>query len=80
MTPEAGTASVTGFRHFHDQLGSLKEQLLAINEDDKDAPRYTVSDLSPNGQQVFLSYASRTIWERGIFRFDRATKQMMQLV
>ncbi len=31
MTPEATAASVTGFRHFHDQLGSLKEQLLAMS-------------------------------------------------
>ena len=32
MTPEATTAaSATGFRHFHDQLSSLKEQLLAMS-------------------------------------------------
>ncbi len=31
MTPEATTASPTGFRHFHDQLSSLKEQLLAMS-------------------------------------------------
>jgi len=31
MTAEATTASATGFRHFHDQLGSLKEQLLAMS-------------------------------------------------
>ena len=31
MTPEATTASTTGFRHFHDQLSSLKEQLLAMS-------------------------------------------------
>ena len=30
MTAEA-TASATGFRHFHDQLGSLKEQLLGMS-------------------------------------------------
>ena len=31
MTPEATTATTTGFRHFHDQLSSLKEQLLAMS-------------------------------------------------
>ena len=31
MTAEATTASATGFRHFHDQLGSLKEQLLGMS-------------------------------------------------
>src|SRR3977135_4184283 len=28
---EATTAATAGFRHFHDQLGSLKEQLLAMS-------------------------------------------------
>ena len=31
MTPEATTAGAKGFRHFHDQLSSLKEQLLAMS-------------------------------------------------
>ena len=31
MTAEATTATATGFRHFHDQLSSLKEQLLAMS-------------------------------------------------
>ena len=31
MTPETTTASATGFRHFHDQLSSLKEQLLGMS-------------------------------------------------
>ena len=31
MTPETTTATATGFRHFHDQLSSLKEQLLAMS-------------------------------------------------
>jgi phosphate transport system protein len=31
MTPETTVASTAGFRHFHDQLGSLKEQLLGMS-------------------------------------------------
>jgi len=31
MTPEATKAAATGFRHFHDQLTSLKEQLLGMS-------------------------------------------------
>ena len=31
MTAEATTATATGFRHFHDQLSSLKEQLLGMS-------------------------------------------------
>src|ERR1700737_7796 len=31
MTAEATTATATGFRHFHDQLSALKEQLLSMS-------------------------------------------------
>ncbi len=31
MTPEATATAATGFRHFHDQLSSLKEQLLGMS-------------------------------------------------
>jgi phosphate transport system protein len=31
MTPETTATASTGFRHFHDQLGSLKEQLLGMS-------------------------------------------------
>jgi phosphate transport system protein len=31
MTPETTTVTSTGFRHFHDQLSSLKEQLLGMS-------------------------------------------------
>ena len=31
MSPDITTASTAGFRHFHDQLGSLKEQLLGMS-------------------------------------------------
>jgi phosphate transport system protein len=31
MSPETTTATSAGFRHFHDQLGSLKEQLLGMS-------------------------------------------------
>jgi dipeptidyl aminopeptidase/acylaminoacyl peptidase len=65
---------------FVDTQSGAKEQFLTVNEDDKEAPRYTVADLSPNGQQVILNFAARTSWERGIFRYDRASKQMKQLV
>jgi hypothetical protein len=31
MTAEATAPAASGFRHFHDQLTSLKEQLLAMS-------------------------------------------------
>ena len=31
MSPETNTATTAGFRHFHDQLSSLKEQLLGMS-------------------------------------------------
>ena len=49
-------------------------------EDDREAPRYTVVDISPDGQSVYLTYAARTKWERGIFRYDRSSKQVRELI
>jgi dipeptidyl aminopeptidase/acylaminoacyl peptidase len=57
-----------------------KEQFLAAAENDEEAPRYAVLDWSPDGNAIYLSYASRTAWERGIFRYDVAARQMRELI
>lgn len=49
-------------------------------ESDREAPRYTVADISPDGQSVYLTYAARTKWERGVYRYDRASKQLRELI
>jgi len=53
----------------------------AEDEDDDDrSPRWSVAAWSRDGNDVYLTYASRTEWERGIHRYERDTKQLRQLV
>ena len=49
-------------------------------EEDKESPRYQVIDFSPDGQNVYLSYASRTKWERGVVRYDVSNKRLNDLL
>jgi dipeptidyl aminopeptidase/acylaminoacyl peptidase len=63
-----------------DAASASKDLFLATPEDDKEAPKYQVIDWSPNGEQIYLSYASRKAWERGVVRYDIATKQLTSLV
>jgi dipeptidyl aminopeptidase/acylaminoacyl peptidase len=48
--------------------------------EDRTSPRYSVVAWSDDGNAIYLSYASRTAWERGILRYDRAAGQMRELV
>lgn len=55
-----------------------KELFLKMPEEDKEAPRYQVVEW--NGDDIYLSYAARTKWERGFVRYNRISKQMSTLV
>ncbi len=61
-----------------DTTSGAKEQFLKMNEEDKEAPRYQVVEW--NGDDIYLSYAARTKWERGLVRYNRSTKQMTDLI
>jgi dipeptidyl aminopeptidase/acylaminoacyl peptidase len=63
-----------------DTTTGAKENFLKMNEEDKEAPRYQVTEWSVNGENIYLSYASRTKWERGLVRFNTRTKQMSELI
>src|SRR5690606_9196233 len=43
-------------------------------------PSWSVVAWSRDGDDVYLSYASRTAWERGLYRYERSTKQLRELV
>jgi dipeptidyl aminopeptidase/acylaminoacyl peptidase len=45
-----------------------------------EAPRYAVVAWSRDGADVYLSYSSRTAWERGFARWDRTGKKLDHLV
>ncbi len=48
-------------------------------ETDKEAPRWAVATWSRDGNDIYLSYGSRTQWERGLYRYDRRAKQLREL-
>ncbi|MDX2030080.1 MAG: prolyl oligopeptidase family serine peptidase [Blastocatellia bacterium] len=54
-----------------------KELFLKIDEENKEAPRYQVIEW--NGDDIYLSYAARTKWERGLVKYNRASRQMTDL-
>jgi dipeptidyl aminopeptidase/acylaminoacyl peptidase len=63
-----------------DTTTGAKENFLKMNEEDKEAPRYQVAEWSANGENLYLSYASRTRWERGFARYNTKTKQLSDLM
>jgi len=63
-----------------DTASGSKELMIKISEDDKEAPRYQVIDFSPSADSVYLSYASRVKWERGVSRYDTKAKRLEDVV
>jgi dipeptidyl aminopeptidase/acylaminoacyl peptidase len=53
--------------------------ILERDEDDEFAPQYRVVDWSPDGELVYLSYASRREWERGLVRYRVDSREMTEL-
>ena len=62
-----------------DTSRGANELFVKMAEEDKLAPRYQVVDWSPDGSDLYLSYSSRTKWERGLVRYHTATKSMEDL-
>ncbi len=44
------------------------------------APQWSVVAWSRDADDIYLSYASRTAWERGLYRYDRTSRQLVELV
>jgi dipeptidyl aminopeptidase/acylaminoacyl peptidase len=49
-------------------------------EEDKQSPRYEVVDWSPDGENIYLSYSSRTKWERGFVRYNIKARAQQELL
>jgi dipeptidyl aminopeptidase/acylaminoacyl peptidase len=63
-----------------DTASGVRELFLKIDEDDKLAPRYQVVEWDRDGKNIYLSYASRTKWERGLTRYNVEAKRMEDLI
>lgn len=60
-----------------DTATAARELFLKMPEEDKESPRYQVSEWSDDG--IYLSYSSRTKWERGLSRYNTKTKKLEDL-
>ncbi|MBZ5499814.1 MAG: prolyl oligopeptidase family serine peptidase [Acidobacteriia bacterium] len=63
-----------------DTATGSKEMFLTMDAEDPLSPRYQVIDWDPAGESVYLSYASRTKWERGLVRYDLKAKKLEDLI
>jgi dipeptidyl aminopeptidase/acylaminoacyl peptidase len=62
-------------------LPSANKQLIIDSPDSSaTAPRVTPAAWSNDGKSLYFSVASRTKWERGIVRYDRATSSKQTLI
>jgi dipeptidyl aminopeptidase/acylaminoacyl peptidase len=63
-----------------DTKTGAREKVVEASDSSETLPRVTLAAWSPDGRQLFFNFASRQKWERGILRYDRATKQLKELV
>ncbi len=63
-----------------DTASGAKEMFVKTGEEEKEAPRYQVIDWSPDGENIYLSYASKLKWERGIARYNVKSKKLDDLI
>jgi len=63
-----------------DLATSTRDMVIATNDSNPSTPRVTFAAWSADGSKLYFNTASRTKWERGIVRYDRATKKTDALV
>jgi len=63
-----------------DTASAARENIVKMSEEDKEGPRYQVVDWNPTGDAIYLSYASRTKWERGLVRYDVKAMKLEDLI
>jgi len=64
----------------YDIASNTKDMAVATRDSDVTTPRVTFAAWTEDGSKLYFSKASRTKWERGIVRYDRATKTSHELV
>jgi dipeptidyl aminopeptidase/acylaminoacyl peptidase/tetratricopeptide (TPR) repeat protein len=63
-----------------DAASGSRELILAVDDSLPTAPRYTTIGWSNDGRFIYMTYAARTKWERGVVRYDRTNKALQELV
>ena len=64
----------------YDLNTNAKDLAIATEDSNTTSPRVTLAAWSDDGSKLYFTSASRTKWERGIVRYDRATKQNRELI
>jgi len=64
----------------YDLATNTRDLAIVTNDSNPAAPRVTFAAWSDDGSKLYFNSASRTKWERGIVRYDRATKKTTELV
>ena len=63
-----------------DLASGQRELIIATSDSLAQTPRASAIGWSENGRTIYLSYASRAKWERGIVRYDRNTRRIEELL
>ena len=63
-----------------DPASGARELFVKVAENDTEAPRYQFLDWDTKGENIYLTYASRTKWERGLVRYNITSKKMADLL
>lgn len=64
----------------YDLNTNTKDLAVATNDSNPTSPRVAIAAWSDDGSKLYFTSASRTKWERGVIRYDRATKQSQELI
>jgi dipeptidyl aminopeptidase/acylaminoacyl peptidase len=62
-----------------DTSSHARDLFVKMPEEDKMAPRYEVAGWNGDGSVLYLTYSSRTKWERGLVRYDVRSKALTDL-
>jgi dipeptidyl aminopeptidase/acylaminoacyl peptidase len=63
-----------------DAASGSRELILAVDDSLPTSPRYSTIGWSDDGRFIYMTYAARTKWERGLVRYDRTAKALQELV
>jgi dipeptidyl aminopeptidase/acylaminoacyl peptidase len=62
-----------------DAASTARDLIVKTPEEDKLSPRYSAIGWKPDSSAAFFSYSSRKQWERGLMRYDVASKQIAEV-
>lgn len=64
----------------YDLNTNTRDLAIATSDSNTAIPRATIAAWSDDGSKLYFTTSSRTKWERGVVRYDRATKTNTELV